>query len=146
MSSASPAFTISDLQMIDSMNEQELDALPHGAIQLDSTGRVLRFNAYEERLAGITKQDAIGKSFFSEVAPCTNMKEFYGRFRDGVAAGQLHCKFRYHFAFKQNPQDRLGLRAPPRRQRAKNERSQNTRITWPWFAGSIVVYTAPGRN
>jgi photoactive yellow protein len=105
MSSASPAFTISDLQIIDSMNEQELDALPHGAIQLDSTGRVLRFNAYEERLAGITKQDAIGKSFFREVAPCTNMKEFYGRFRDGVAAGQLHCKFRYHFAFKQNPRD-----------------------------------------
>jgi hypothetical protein len=33
------------------------------------------------------------------------MQEFYGRFREGVAAGELHCTFRYHFAFKRNPRD-----------------------------------------
>jgi hypothetical protein len=35
----------------------------------------------------------------------TDMQEFYGRFREGVAAGELHCTFRYHFAFKRNPRD-----------------------------------------
>jgi photoactive yellow protein len=104
-SAASPALSLTHLQTIDSMNEGELDALPHGAIQLDSQGKVLRFNAYEERLAGMKKENVIGKNFFKEVAPCTDVKEFYGRFREGVSSGKLHCKFRYRFAFKQNPRD-----------------------------------------
>jgi photoactive yellow protein len=90
---------------IESMNEKELDALPHGAIQLDNSGKVLKFNAYEERLAGMIKANVLGRNFFKQVAPCTDVKEFYGRFLDGVAAKKLHCKFRYRFAFKQNPRD-----------------------------------------
>ena len=43
--------------------------------------------------------------FDHEGAPCTDVQQFYGRFRDGVAAGKLHCKFRYHFSFKRNPID-----------------------------------------
>jgi photoactive yellow protein len=87
------------------MNEKELDALPHGAIQLDSLGTVLRYNAYEQKLAGLTKEKVVGKNFFEQVAPCTDVQEFYGRFRDGVAQKKLHCKFRYHFSFKVNPRD-----------------------------------------
>ncbi|HEY6768662.1 MAG TPA: PAS domain-containing protein [Candidatus Sulfotelmatobacter sp.] len=87
------------------MDQKELDALPHGAIQLDEKGKVLQYNAYEERLAGMTKENVVGKNFFKQVAPCTDVQEFYGRFRDGVAAKNLHCKFRYHFAFKRKPRD-----------------------------------------
>ena len=105
MSSPSPALSTAAFQKIDTMSEIELDALPHGAIQLDSNGIVLRFNAYEERLAGMKRANVIGKNFFKQVAPCTDVQEFYGRFRDGVAAGSLHCKFRYRFAFRQNPRD-----------------------------------------
>jgi photoactive yellow protein len=105
MSSPSPALSPSILQRIDSMSEQELDALPHGAIQLDTNGTVLRYNAYEQRLAGLTKEGVVGKNFFKQVAPCADVQEFYGRFREGVEARKLHCKFRYHFAFKQKPRD-----------------------------------------
>jgi photoactive yellow protein len=105
MSSASASSVPSIFQTIDSMSEKELDALPQGVIQLDSQGTVLQYNAYEARLAGLTKEKVLGKNFFKQVAPCTDVKEFYGRFRDGVAARNLHCKFRYHFSFRRNPTD-----------------------------------------
>jgi photoactive yellow protein len=82
-----------------------LDSLPYGVIQLDAQGTVLRYNAYEEGLSGLIRQKVVGKNFFKQIAPCTDMQEFYGRFREGVAAGELHCTFRYHFAFKRNPRD-----------------------------------------
>lgn len=104
MSSASAApDPLSVFQTLDSMSEKELDSLPQGVIQLDAQGTILQYNAYEARIAGLTKEKVIGKNFFKQVAPCTDVQEFHGRFREGVAAGKLHCKFRYYFSFKRNP-------------------------------------------
>lgn len=105
MSSASPARQHSLANTVDTMTEKELDRLPHGAIQLSTDGTVLQFNAYESKLANMARESVIGKNFFKEVAPCTDVQEFYGRFRDGVAKKNLHENFRYHFAFRQNPRD-----------------------------------------
>ncbi len=90
---------------VDKLTEQELDALPHGAIQLDRDGTILKFNLMEQQLANLDKKKVIGKNFFKEVAPCTDVKEFHWRFEAGVAGKKLHERFRYHFAFKQNPRD-----------------------------------------
>jgi photoactive yellow protein len=103
--SASAAARHNLSNVVDSMSEHELDHLPHGAIQLSTDGRVLKFNAYESELANLKKERVIGKNFFKEVAPCTDVQEFYGRFRAGVQEKNLHVNFRYHFAFKQNPRD-----------------------------------------
>ena len=98
------AAVIERIQVQD-LTEQELEKLPFGAIQLDTTGRILRFNGFESQISGVLKEQAVGKLFFTEIAPCTNVKEFYGRFRDGVARKRLHEKFRYHYSFKRNPMD-----------------------------------------
>lgn len=103
--SASFAARHSLSNVVDSFTEAELDQLPHGAIQLSTDGTVLKFNAYESQLANLRRESVIGKNFFKQVAPCTDVQEFYGRFRDGVRAKSLHENFRYHFAFKQNPRD-----------------------------------------
>jgi photoactive yellow protein len=101
-----PAPTLDDLyQRVDHLSPRELDALPHGAIQLDREGKVLQFNQYESSLSRLAPANVVGKNFFREVAPCTNVQEFHGRFVKGVAARQLAEKFRYHFAFKQNPRN-----------------------------------------
>lgn len=92
---------------IDSISARELDALPHGAIKLDKDGRVLRFNQYESRLSGLPADEVIGRNFFKEVAPCTDVQEFHGRFARGVRERRLHEKFRYHFAFKKQPRNVL---------------------------------------
>jgi photoactive yellow protein len=90
---------------VQDLSENELEDLPFGAIQLDTTGKILRFNGFESKISGVAKDDAVGKMFFTEIAPCTNVKEFYGRFKEGVARKRLHEKFRYHYSFKRNPMD-----------------------------------------
>jgi len=98
---------MSDLAAVelDRMQPEELDALPYGIIQLDAAGRILRYNAVESRLASLPQARAIGRSFFTEIAPCTKVQAFYGRFRDGVVRESLDATFQFHFAFKQRPRD-----------------------------------------
>ena len=89
--------------MIDSLTEEQLDALPYGVIQLDAQGTILHYNDYESELAQLPRASVIGKNFFRDVAPCTDVQEFHGRFTEGVANRRLDVKFRYHFAFAHNP-------------------------------------------
>jgi photoactive yellow protein len=92
---------------VENLTAEELDALPFGIIQLDPQGTVLHYNTYESRLARLPKEAAIGRNFFREVAPCTDVREFQGRFLEGVRARQLDVKFRYHFPFRGRPRDVL---------------------------------------
>jgi photoactive yellow protein len=93
------------LESVDDMPSDELDRMPYGMIQLDASGRILKFNAVESRLASLPQQQQIGKHFFTEVAPCTKVQAFYGRFKEGVTRESLDETFKFHFAFKQNPRD-----------------------------------------
>ena len=93
------------IKAADDMSPTELDTLPYGMIQLDAGGRILKFNSVESRLAALPQQAQIGKHFFTEVAPCTKVQDFYGRFKEGVTRESLDSSFQFHFAFKQNPRD-----------------------------------------
>lgn len=92
------------LEQADVLTETELDTLPVGMIQLSRDGVVLKFNQTESDLARMLKEEAIGKNFFDEVAPCTKVQEFHGRFLDGVAAKSLNTAFNYQFRFKDGRQ------------------------------------------
>jgi photoactive yellow protein len=92
-------------QKIDTMKPKELDELPQGAIQLDVSGKILKYNLYEQRLANVKPEKAVGRNFFTELAPCTDVKEFHGRFIEGVKKKELHETFRYHFSFATDPTD-----------------------------------------
>lgn len=100
-----PPTTTEVLDAVDRMTPEELDHVPYGMIQLDATGRILTYNAVESKLASLTREEAIGKQFFTEIAPCTKVQDFYGRFKEGVIRESLDTTFRFHFAFKQNPRD-----------------------------------------
>lgn len=91
------------LEIIEAMSEEELDALPIGAIQLDPEGRIISYNAAESELSGRDPEAVIGKNFFREVAPCTDVQEFAGRFRDGVRRGELNVILPYVFDFQMSP-------------------------------------------
>lgn len=91
--------TYHEPQRIDSLTEVDFDALPFGAIKLDSDGRILKYNLYESRLAERDPKEVIGQNFFTEVAPCTNVQEFAGRYRQGIAEGNLDTTFPYRFIF-----------------------------------------------
>jgi len=97
-------FDSSDIgNKLSSMSSSELDKLAFGAVELDRNGRILRYNAAEGDITGRDPKDTIGKSFFKDVAPCTNSPEFYGRFEDGVKKGNLNTLFEYTFDYKMRP-------------------------------------------
>lgn len=103
----------------DALSSAELDALPYGMIQLDSHGTVLRYSGAETRLSGMTADETVGRDFFREVAPCTQVAEFFGRFQDGVRARQLDAVFNFRFSFR-----------PPKDVRIHLFYSKATRSVW----------------
>lgn len=94
-----------DIEHIQGLDESGLDHLPFGAIRLDREGRILSFNQTEAELSGRKKDSVLGRSFFTEVAPCTNVQEFAGRFREGVEKGELHMVFPYVFDYLMEPRN-----------------------------------------
>lgn len=82
------------------MTRAQLDALPYGAIRLSARGTIISYNATEGRLAGRTPARVLGTNFFRDVAPCTDVREFRGRFEELVAAGRsVFHEFDFEFSF-----------------------------------------------
>ncbi|MEM8962973.1 MAG: PAS domain-containing protein [Acidobacteriota bacterium] len=90
---------------VEHLGDEALEDLPFGAIKLDAEGKILLYNQAEAVLSGRDAKHVIGKNFFTEVAPCTDVQDFSGRCRDGVAAGELDEVFPYRFDFKMTPTD-----------------------------------------
>ena len=86
-------------EVLDTLTEEELDLLPVGVLQLDTTGRILQYNAAEGKRAGRRPKDVKGLNFFDDVAPCTRVVAFRGRFEEGVRARSLHAVFPFLFRF-----------------------------------------------
>lgn len=85
------------------MTTGQLDKVAFGAIQLDASGKILQYNAAEGDITGRKPSEVIGKSFFRDVAPCTNRPEFQDRFADGVKSGNLNTMFEYVFDYQMKP-------------------------------------------
>lgn len=102
LSSSAPALdkTADDLlRQVDTLTERDLDTLPFGLIQLDRSGRILKFNQTEAKLARINRDRQIGRNFFDDVAPCTKVRDFYGRFMQGLNQRSLYETFGFVFKF-----------------------------------------------
>ena len=98
-------FTGAQLDELAGLTVEQLDGLPFGAIQLDREGKILSYNTAESALTGRDPKAVVGRNFFTEVAPCTNVRAFAGRFREGVARGELHEAFPYRFDFEMAPRN-----------------------------------------
>lgn len=77
----------------------DVDALPFGLIVLDREGRVVRYNSYEERLASRERESVLGRSFFSEVAPCAARTDFEETYRRLLEDGGGEADFEFIFRF-----------------------------------------------
>jgi photoactive yellow protein len=71
--------------------------------RMQADGVIELYNKYEAELAGVAPTAAEGKNFFTQVAPCTNNRLFFGRFKDGIAAGALNVALPYTFTYKMKP-------------------------------------------
>jgi photoactive yellow protein len=82
-----------------------LDLLPYGIIVVDEDGVILYYNAREEEIANRRREEVLGKNFFSEVAPCAQVREFYGRFKETMERAGLVADFHFHFPFPERPRE-----------------------------------------
>lgn len=90
----------SSIERLASMTQEQVDELPYGFVVLDEHGVILLYNRYEAHLARYPAERAVGRNFFTDVAPCTRVEAFYGRFRALVGGGSTtdeRFAFRFHF-------------------------------------------------
>lgn len=84
-------------------SKRQLDAADFGIVGVDDEGVVEFYNQYEAELAGVTPEEAMGRNFFTQLAPCSNNRIFLGRFKSGVRSNQLDESFTYTFTYKMRP-------------------------------------------
>ena len=98
------SFGGSDIEnTLSNLNDNDLDKLAFGVVKLDTGGRIISYNAAEGDIVGRDPSEMKGKSFFTEVAPCTNTPEFRGKFDEGVKNNNLNVMFDYQFDYKMAP-------------------------------------------
>ena len=93
-------FGAQDIDNILSREPQRAEYLPFGAVMLDRNGKIVRYNKAEGMISSRVPEDVIGKSFFSDVAPCAKGKRFHGEFLKFHQTGQINVMFDYKFAYK----------------------------------------------
>jgi photoactive yellow protein len=91
------------LSSLGSLSRSQADSFDFGVVKVDDSGVIQLYNKYESELAGVAPATAEGKNFFTHIAPCTNNRLFYGRFKDGVAADSLNVTLPYTFTYKMKP-------------------------------------------
>ena len=91
-------FGKSDIEnVLAKMSDKQINDLAFGAVEVDATGKIVKYNATEGAITGRDPKAVLGKNFFTEVAPCTNRKEFKGVFDAGVRQGKFSALFEYVF-------------------------------------------------
>lgn len=84
---------------LSSMTTVEFDALLFGLIRLDHDGVVRAYNAWEAQMARHDPRKVIGRNFFTEIAPCTNVAGFRGKLDELIHSAYKSHVFDYEFAF-----------------------------------------------
>jgi len=89
------------LESVHDLGSDEVDALPFGLLRLDDHGTVQQYNYPESVRSGLAASEVLGRNFFQDVAPCTGVREFRGRFERMVADGvPAREDFDFIFRFK----------------------------------------------
>jgi len=101
----SAKFSEPDLVKARTLSGEDLDQLPFGVIVVDRKGTILEYNEYERSMAGMGNRNVIGLNFFHDLAPCTAIKDFEGRFETFLDSDDTSIEpFQFVFAFARGAQ------------------------------------------
>ncbi|MEM6959477.1 MAG: PAS domain-containing protein [Myxococcota bacterium] len=82
------------------LSSEELHALPYGVVVVDARGTILEYSDTEARMVGLERSRVLGKNFFEDVAPCTRIRTFLGRFQQFVAEDRGFGVEQFDFVFR----------------------------------------------
>lgn len=77
---------------VEALPPEAVNGLGFGAVRLDADGKVVFFSEAERRLSGF-RENAMGRTFFIDIAPCMNNPAFRGRIDKALADGKLNLVF-----------------------------------------------------
>lgn len=81
------------------LSYDELNNLPFGIVSLTQDGTITFYNESEEKLSDRKADEVINRNFFTDVAPCTKVKEFYGQFQEFLLSPKFTKDFSFTFYF-----------------------------------------------
>jgi photoactive yellow protein len=105
-SSVPPQHAFAPLELLTNlpnMKTNQLDMLDFGCIRVSDEGIIISYNRWQAEFAQVDQQEAIGKNFFRELAPCTNNRLVFGRFKQGVVDKALDVVVSYAFTYRMRP-------------------------------------------
>lgn len=97
------AFGANDVDNILQREPHRVEKLAFGAVLLDRTAKILKYNQAEGLIAGRNPAEMVGKNFFNDIAPCAKGKRFYGEFLKFANTGQQNVMLDYTFDYKSSP-------------------------------------------
>lgn len=80
-------------RLLEGLTAPELDAVSFAAIRVDAAGRVRAFNSEARSLLGGGVGEAIGRSFYGDIAPSLATAELRGRIDKALERGAIDLEF-----------------------------------------------------
>jgi photoactive yellow protein len=78
---------------VERLTPDALDKLPFGVVRLDEAGNVTYYSKTEAEQSGYGDRRAIGRDFFTQMAPCLGTPELLHRIEQARRAGTLDILF-----------------------------------------------------
>jgi photoactive yellow protein len=75
-------------------------SFPFGLMELDGTGRVIRYSPASEKQSDTPAYEIIGQDFFKDIAPVGEVAEFKGRFLAFMAFGDSVQRLTIRFSYE----------------------------------------------
>jgi photoactive yellow protein len=95
--SPSSITTQSGIVELEALSADAIDGIDAAVIGLDAAGTIRAYNEVASTLTGMSAEAVIGRNYFREIAPSTNVPGFYGRFLAGIRRGSLDERFEFVF-------------------------------------------------
>ena len=71
---------------------------------LDPEAIVVKYNKMEESWSRFDRKNVIGENFFLDIAPCTQVKEFFGRYQQLITSDVADLvQFYFVYMFNRGP-------------------------------------------
>lgn len=83
------------IDWLDSNTEESYNTLDYGVVRMNEQGIVSAYNSYISIIGGVTKENAIGKNFFVQVAPCTNNFMVAEKYHQEILDEEMPYMFTY---------------------------------------------------
>jgi photoactive yellow protein len=83
------------LHQLDRLAHHQLDEINFGIIRMDHNGKIEAYNRAESLITGVNPIQALGKHFFTQIAPCTNNFMVASRFEQERVDEEIDYIFTY---------------------------------------------------